>query len=45
MFQNKVLRRVFGLKREDLTGLYRKLRSKELHNLYSNIKLYVNIEG
>jgi hypothetical protein len=31
VFQNRVLRRIFGLKRDDMMGDWR----KELHNLYS----------
>jgi hypothetical protein len=30
-----VLRRIFGPKRDEVTGGWRKLRNKELHNLYS----------
>jgi hypothetical protein len=30
-----VLRRIFGPKREEVTGDWRKLRNEELHNLYS----------
>ena len=35
VFENKVLRRVFGPKRNELTGEWRKLRNEELNNLYS----------
>jgi hypothetical protein len=31
-----VLRRIFGPKREGVTGGWRKLHNKELHNLYSS---------
>jgi hypothetical protein len=34
MFENRVLRRIFGLKRDGVTGGWRKLQN-ELHNLYS----------
>jgi hypothetical protein len=34
-FENKVLRRMFGYKRDEITGEWRKLHSGELHNLYS----------
>jgi hypothetical protein len=30
-----VLRRIFGLKRDEVIGGWRKLHNKELHNLYS----------
>jgi hypothetical protein len=35
MFENRVLRRIFGPKREEVMGEWRKLHSKELHNLHS----------
>jgi hypothetical protein len=34
--QNRVLRRKFGPKRDDVTGDLRKLHNEELHNLYSS---------
>jgi hypothetical protein len=36
VFENKVLRRIFGPKRDDVTGDWRKLRNEEFHNLYSS---------
>ena len=35
MFENRVLRRVFGAKRDDVTGKWRKLHNEELSDLYS----------
>jgi len=35
MFENRVLRRVFGPKREVVTGKWRKLHNEELRDLYS----------
>jgi hypothetical protein len=35
VFENRVLRRIFGPKRDEVTGEWRKLHSEELHNLYS----------
>ena len=35
MFENKVLRRVFGPKRDEVTGEWRKLHKEELNDLYS----------
>jgi hypothetical protein len=35
VFENRVLRRIFGPKRDEVTGGWRKLHSKELHDLYS----------
>jgi hypothetical protein len=36
VFENRVLRRIFGPKRDRVTGGWRKLHSEELHNLYSS---------
>jgi hypothetical protein len=36
VFENGVLRRLFGPKRDEVTGEWRKLHSEELHNLYSS---------
>ena len=35
MFENRVLRRVFGPKRDEVTGEWRKLHKGELRDLYS----------
>jgi hypothetical protein len=32
----RVLRRIFGSKRDEVTGGWRKLHNEELHNLYSS---------
>jgi hypothetical protein len=36
VFDNRVLRRIFGLKSDEVTGEWRKLHSEELHILYSS---------
>jgi hypothetical protein len=36
VFENRVLRRIFGPKKEEVTGEWRKLHNEELHNLYSS---------
>jgi hypothetical protein len=36
VFENRVLRGIFGPKRDEVTGDWRKLHSGELHNLYSS---------
>jgi hypothetical protein len=36
VFENRVLRRIFGSKRDEVTGEWRKLHNEELHNLYSS---------
>jgi hypothetical protein len=35
VFENRVLRRIFSPKRNEVTGDRRKLHEEELHNLYS----------
>jgi hypothetical protein len=35
MFENRVLRRIFGPKRDEVTGEWRKLHNVEFHILYS----------
>ena len=35
VFENRVLRRVFGSKRDEVTGEWRKVRNEELSDLYS----------
>jgi hypothetical protein len=34
VFENRVLRRIFGPKREEVTGEWRKLHDEELNDLY-----------
>jgi hypothetical protein len=36
VFENRVLRRIFGPKRGEVTGHWRKLHNEELHNFYSS---------
>jgi hypothetical protein len=36
VFENRVLRRIFGPKRDEVTGGWRKLHIEELHGLYSS---------
>jgi hypothetical protein len=36
VFESRVLRRIFGPKRDDVTGDWRKLHNDELHNSYSS---------
>jgi hypothetical protein len=36
VFENRFLRRIFGSKRDEVTGEWRKFHSEELHNLYSS---------
>jgi len=34
VFENRVLRRIFGPKRDEITGEWRKLHNEELNDLY-----------
>jgi hypothetical protein len=36
VFENRILRRLFGPKRDEVTGEWRKLHNEELHILYSS---------
>jgi hypothetical protein len=39
VFENRVLRRIFGPKRDEETGGWRKLHNEQLHNLYSSPRI------
>jgi hypothetical protein len=45
MFENRVLRRIFGPKRDEVTGGCRKLHNEELHNLYSSSSVIIMIKS
>jgi hypothetical protein len=45
VFENWVLKRVFGLKRDEVTGGWRKLRNEDLHNLYSSASIIRTIKS
>jgi hypothetical protein len=36
VFENRVLKRIFRPKRDEVTGEWRKLHNEELHDLYSS---------
>jgi hypothetical protein len=46
VFENKVLRRIFGPRRDEVTGECRRLHNEELNDLYSspNIVRVINQE-
>jgi hypothetical protein len=39
VFENRVLRRIFGWKRDEVTGDWRKLHNQELHNWYCSTNI------
>jgi hypothetical protein len=45
VFVKRVLRGIFGPKRDELTGERRKLNNGELHNLYSSSDIIRQIEA
>jgi hypothetical protein len=36
VYENRVLRRIFGSKREEMAGGWRTVHNKKLHNLYAS---------
>jgi PAS domain-containing protein len=38
VFENRVMRRIFGPKRDEVTGQWRKLHSEELHDLQIKLR-------
>jgi hypothetical protein len=44
VFENRVLMRIIGPKRDEVTGEWRKLHNEELHNLYSSPKIIIQIK-
>ncbi|KAJ4450519.1 hypothetical protein ANN_01946 [Periplaneta americana] len=45
VFENKVLRKIFGAQRDEVTGEWRKLHNTELHALYSSPDIIRNIKS
>jgi hypothetical protein len=45
VFDNRVLRRIFGPDRDELIGEWRKLHSGELHNVYSSSDIIRQIKS
>jgi hypothetical protein len=39
LFENRVLRRIFGPKKSEVTGGWRKLHNEELHDLYPPLSI------
>jgi hypothetical protein len=45
VFENRVLKRIFGPKRDAVTGGWRKLHNEELHNSYSSQSIIIVIKS
>jgi hypothetical protein len=45
VFENRILRRIFGPKRDEVTGAWRKLHNEELHILYSSPNIIMQIKS
>jgi hypothetical protein len=45
VFENRVLRRIFGTRRDEVTGKWRNFHNKELHNLYSSPNIISQIKS
>jgi hypothetical protein len=45
VFENRVLRRIFGPKRDEVTGEWRKLHNEELRDLYSSPSVIIIIKS
>ena len=45
MFENKVPRKIFRAKRDEITGEWRKLHNAELHALYSSPNIVRNLKS
>jgi hypothetical protein len=45
VFENRALRRIFGSRRDEVTGGRRKLHNEELHNLYASPSIIGMVES
>jgi hypothetical protein len=45
VFENRMLRRIFGPKRDEVTGGWRKLHNEEFHNLHSSPSIIRTIKS
>ena len=45
VFENKVLRKIFGAKKDEITGEWRKLHHAELHAFYSSPNIIRNLKS
>jgi hypothetical protein len=45
LFKNRVMRRIFGLKRDEVIGGWRKLHNENLHNLCASLSIIRKIKA
>jgi hypothetical protein len=45
VFENRALRRIFGPKRDEVTGDSKKLHNEELHNLHASPSIFRMIKS
>jgi hypothetical protein len=45
VFENSVLRRIFGPKRDEVTGKWRKLHNEDVYNLYSSTDIIRQVKS
>ena len=45
VFENKILTQIFGARRDEITGEWRKLHNAELHALYSSPNIIRNLKS
>jgi hypothetical protein len=45
VFENRVLRGIYGPKRDEVAGDWRRLHNEELHNLYSSPSVITMMEA
>ena len=45
VIENKVLRKIFGVKRDEIAGEWRKLHNAEPHSLYSSPNIIRNLKS
>jgi hypothetical protein len=45
VFENRVLRRIFGLKRDEAIGGWRKLHNQKLHHLYCSPSIIIMMKS
>jgi len=45
VFENRVLRRIFGTERDEVTRKWRKLHVEELNDLYSSPNIFLVIKS